>query len=340
MFDRSFLCHRVILRFLLIACIAVCFLYSSNCSAQYRILPGFGIDSIQEGYSTRADIFKQFGAGGDTLREHFVTPSEEAKPSPGLVRPDEVYYRNLGIHFVIDDDGELVSEIFLSAPFKGYAPGVGEITLGKTTYNDLFRTTRRDSLAISTTRASSYWSIEYDSVQYFIPKAAADSSRSVESRVRSYTFDESLPFIQDEKIAWVSPVLPFSNRYTLKTFTKNDTTFSIPLYAPESELHLNASVTSENPINCFTYGEGAWPQLKAGYWRIYHPNHVLAAEGYYDDNKEIGIFKYYDESGRFTKSVDYGSSSLKIKVTYILVILIVAIYWFARRKRRSHRGLL
>jgi hypothetical protein len=301
--------------------------------SQVILKPNYGIDNLLVGYATRADVFAEFGPGGDTIRNQFLTPYSENDTSKGYVRSSEVFYKHLGIHFIFDrDDSEIVSNLYFVEPFVGKNMK-GDVIKPGITVEDLIAKYGVETLKANagTTGASPYWSVMVDSIEYYFRKDTSGKYLNP-GPIWIKTFDESLPFLRKQKVIYVGLPLPFSSRYVLKTFTQNDTTYSIPLYAPDSEHHLNGKVTDGNILNYFKYGEGAWPGLRAGYTRSYHPNHVIASEGNYDDDKEVGIFKYYDETGRLIKTVDYGYSK---KTIYVLILVGFLIIYLIFRLRRN-----
>jgi len=304
-------------QFHLKAIFLLAFLFAAQTSiAQIVLKPNYGVDDLLVGYATRADVYAKFGPGGDTIRNKFLPPIDENDTAEGYVRSNEVFYKKLGIHFIYDrDDSEIISGLYFVKPFVGLGPKGAVIKPGVMTVEDLIITYGLETVKAhaGTTTASSYWYSEIDSVHYYFRKDTSGKYLHRHDDWWMKTFDESLPFLRKQIVTCVGMPLPFSNRYVLKTFTKNDATFFIPLYSPDSEHHLNTSMRDNNPLNILKFGEGAWPNTKVGYWRNYHPNHTLASEGNYDDDHEVGIFKYYDESGNFIKAIDYGSHIVKKK---------------------------
>ena len=45
---------------------------------------------------------------------------------------------------------------------------------------------------------------------------------------------------------------------------------------------------------------------ETGFWKDYHENGNLAAEGNYSKGEETGIWRYYDEDGNFEEEEDFG----------------------------------
>jgi hypothetical protein len=88
------------------------------------------------------------------------------------------------------------------------------------------------------------------------------------------------------------------------------------------------------PFYSIIYIEGGWPRLKAGFWRVYRPNHLLEYEGNYEKGQRIGLFRFYDEKGRLLKTVNYGPYINYELFVALIVIPIIAGLFYRRKINR------
>ncbi len=299
---------------------------------------GTGIDNIIIGYSTRPDVIKTFGTNYDTVLQSYVAPDNEYSNNKGLIKPDQLIYKSLGISFICDDDGEIISGIKLSEPFKGMTQNGLKLELGKTTFNDIFSNKNLDSLKISTTGASIYWNVLLDSNWFYIIRDTAGRFLHLNDPGWFKTLNQTLPFVSAQKIKYVEI---FGNKYERNGKDSADCIFTIPLYSPVSEKHLNCLKRKKETLADW-FKIMAPPELqKEGLWKEYHSNHNIASIGNYKADIKVGLFKYYDLNGKLIKTTDYefpiqNKNTIIASLTILLgIILIVFIRKIKKNKNHA-----
>lgn len=303
---------------------------------------GTGIDNIIIGYSTRPDVIKTFGTNCDTVLQSYIDPDQENYTGTGrLKKSDQLIYKSLGISFICDDDVEIISGIQLSEPFKGITQNGLKLELGKTTFNDIFSNKNLDSLKISTTGASIYWSVLLDSNLFYVIRDTAGRFLHLNDPGWFKNFNQTLPFVSAQKIKYVGIGHSFGNRYWRDNKDSLDCVLTIPLYSPISEKHLNCLKRKiETLADWFIIMA---PQIlqKEGLWKEYHPNHNIASIGNYKADIKVGLFKYYDLNGKLIKTTDYGfpiQNSNAIIIGFLILFGVILIVFLRKRKKKRNQA--
>lgn len=281
---------------------------------------------IKIGYSTRWDIEQLFGKG-ELIDNHFLNPdNEQDKEKAGWVHSNGIQYKDKGIAFVCAYDGEIISSIYLTSPFNFLLNLKDTILLGETILGNAFESI--DTLNVTTTGASNYWSFTIDKYRLFVAKPIDHRNKEHYSQVPN--FKDNIEYYKNQPIAIVTLDL-----YDYEQFkqefqeSENKSYCSRPLYAPNSEKHKNCFdmgysdkiPTLMRPLYALTGGQKS-ERVKQGYWKEYGSNHKLIYEGAFKDNKEFGLFKYYDKDGKLERTATFSES--KSYWTYLLIIGLVA----------------
>ncbi len=295
------------------------------------------LGKIEVGYTTRWDIEQLFG-NGEFFDEHFLNPdNEQDQGKPGWVHSNGLLYKDKGIAFICADDGELISSIYFTSPFILTLNNQTEIQIGQTPIGLIFPVI--DTLKVNTTGASNYWSFSIDKYRFFIAKPIEHRKKGHYSEVPH--FKDNIDYYKNQPISKITIKL-----YDYELFkqefqeAENKLYCSRPLYAPKDVTHSNCFdmgwpdkvPTLMRPFYALTGGQKS-ERIKQGYWKEYGSNHKLIYEGEFKDNKEIGLFKYYDRNGNLERTETFSES--KVNWTYLLLIgLIVSILTIIIKKRK------
>lgn len=299
------------------------------------------LDKIEIGYSTRWDIEQRFGKGKQ-LDNYFIDPDyEQDQGEPSMDHANGLEYKDKGITFICAEDGELICSIHLKHPFILKLNEQKIIHIGKTSLGIAFP--KIDSLKVNTSGASNYWSFSIDRYRFFIDKPIEHRNKDHYSQVPK--FKDNIEYFKLQPISIVT-----YDFYDSETFShkgrkfENELYCSRPFYAPKNETHFNCIEMGfpENvpvllrPIYTMTGGQKS-KIIKQGYWKEYGPNHKLIYEGKFKDNKEIGLFKYYDINGNLEKTMTFYESITNW--IYLIPILFIAIIWTIRTRKRKVKAL-
>lgn len=295
------------------------------------------LDKIQIGYSTRWDIEQLLGKG-EMLEKAFLNPNNERDiGNPSWVHSNGLQYKEKGITFICADDGEKISSIYLTPPFRLKINNFDTLQIGKTPLESVFNI---DSLKFNTTGASYYWSFNIDKFQFFVSKPLVD--RNKDNYINVPSFRDNIDFYKKQPISIVT-----INLYDYKFFknefkeTQKKLYCSSPLYAPKNETHKNCFdmgwpdnvFVLLRPFYALTGGQKS-KRIKQGYWKEYGSNHKLIYEGKFEDNREIGLFKYYDKEGNLKKTVTFSKSIFNW--TYLILVgIVVSIVMFVIKMKRK-----
>ena len=298
---------------------------------------GTGIDNIIIGYSTRPDVIKTFGTNYDTVLQSYIDPDNEYSNNKGLIKSDQLIYKSLGISFICDDDGEIISGIKLSEPFKGITQNGLKLELGKTTFNDIFSHENLDSLKIKTTGASIYWSMLLDSNWFYVIRDTAGRFLHINDPGWFKTFNQTLPFVSAQKIKYVEIAHSFGNRYERNSKDSADCIFTTPLYSPISEKHLNCLKRKKETLTDWFKIMAPPIFQKDGLWKEFHPNHNIASIGNYKADIKVGLFKYYDLNGKLIKTTDYGfpNQNKNAIITGLIILFGLILIVFLRKIKKN-----
>jgi hypothetical protein len=248
-------------------------------------------------------------------------------------------YKDKGITFVCADDGEKISSIYLTPPYRLKIKRFDTLQIGETILENVFNI---DSLTFNTTGASYYWSFNIDNVEFYISKPLED--RNKDNYINVPSFRDNIEFYKKQPISIVTINL-FDYQFFKNEIEKKQTNLYCftPLYAPINELHENCFDMEWpdevfgllRPFYALTGGQKS-NRIKQGYWKEYGSNHKLIYEGEFDNNKEKGLFKYYDKGENIESTVMY--SKYTFSWTYFtLVGLIAAIVMIVVYKRSKNK---
>jgi len=295
------------------------------------------LEKIEIGYTTRWDI-EQFFGKGKLIEKHFLNPdNEQDQGKPGWVHSNGLEYKEKGISFICADDGELISSIYFTYPFKLTIDKQNLINIGQTTLINAFSAI--DTIKVNTTGASNYWSFSFDKYRFFVAKPVEHRNKRHYSEVPS--FKDKIEYYKSQPISIVTIDL-----YDYELFkqelqeAENKLYCSRPFYAPKDETHINCFdmgwpdkvPTLMRPFYALTGGQKS-ERIKQGYWKEYAPNHKLIYEGKFKDDQEIGLFKYYDSEGNLDRTETFSES--KFDWTYLLLIgIAVTILTVIMKKRK------
>lgn len=272
------------------------------------------IDKIEIGYTTRWDIRQLFGKG-ELIDSKFLNPdNEQDQGKQGWFHANGLGYKDKGIAFVCADDGELISSIYLTPPFVLILNAQQIIDIGKTPLGVAFPGI--DTMKVNTTGSSNYWSFSIDNFIFFVAKPIEHRNKGHYSQVPS--FKDNIEYYKSQPISVVTYDL-----YDYELFkqefeeSENKLYCSRPLYAPKDVTHSNCFdmgwpdkiPTLMRPFYALTGGQKS-ERIKQGYWKEYGSNHKLIYEGKFKDNKEVGLFKYYDIEGNLERTQTFSESKL------------------------------
>lgn len=284
------------------------------------------LDKIEIGYTTRWDIEQLFGKG-ELLDKRFLNPdNEQDHGKPGWVHSNGLEYKDKGITFICADDGELISSIYLTSPFVLTLDEQNIIHIGQTSLGNAFSAI--DTMKVNTTGASNYWSFSIEKYRFFVAKPVEHRTKGHYSQVPS--FKDKIEYYKSQPISIVTYDL-YDYEHFKQEFqvSENKLYFSKPLYAPKDETHSNCFEmgwpdkipTLMRPFYALTGGQKS-ERIKQGYWKEYGSNHKLIYEGKFKDNKEVGLFKYYNIEGNLERTETFSES--KVNWTYLLLIVLLA----------------
>jgi hypothetical protein len=272
------------------------------------------LGKIEIGYTTRWDIEQLFG-NGELIDNHFLNPdNEQDQGKPGWIHSNGLFYKDKGIAFICADDGELISSIYFIPPFTLRLNNLTEIQIGQTPIRLAFPAI--DTIKVNTTGASNYWSFSIDKYRFFVAKPIEHRKKEHYSEVPS--FKDNIDYYKSQPISKVTIDL-YDYEQFKQEFQEADNKLycSRPLYAPKDVTHSNCFdlgwsdkvPTLMRPFYALTGGQKS-ERIKQGYWKEYGPNHKLIYEGKFKDNKEVGLFKYYDIEGNLERTETFSESKL------------------------------
>jgi len=298
------------------------FLFISNISFGQTDIGQEILDKIEPGYSTRWDIEQLYGKG-ELIDNHFLNPDNERdQGKTEWVHSNGIQYKEQGITFVCADDGEKISSIYLTSPFKLTLNRQNIIYLGQTSLGNAFP--RIDTIKVNTTGASYYWSFSIDRYRFYVAKPIDHRNKGHYSEVPS--FKDNLEYYKTQPINIIEIGLYDYNRFETESIKKEENLLCArPIYAHKEENHLNCYEMGwpkkltwiEIPFYALT-GGGKSEKIKQRYWKEYSSAHKLVYEGAFKDNKEIGLFKYYDQEGNLVRTENF--SELKFNWTYLIIV--------------------
>ena len=303
-----------------IPAILFCILSMNLCHGQKRY-----IDLIEPGYTTRWDIEQAIGKG-DYLKGEIMMPSQEQDfGMTGVFHSNGLDYHYTGITFVCDQDSELISAVRFQKPFKGAFRKNDTLVLGVTKLGEAFPDI--DTFQMNTTGASNYWEFNYGQYAFYLLKPEKDRHKAHYSLTTP--FKEMLAYYKDKPITYA--VVRFDLPQHYDSLISNDLWYKKPMYAPMGERHENCyKMGWPTNISCFLIpfygllGGSKSEHIKEGRWKEYYPSHRLRYEGEYNDGKEVGVFKHYDENGKIIRTENHQSFSWKWGwiITSLVAILI------------------
>lgn len=300
-------------------------IFSSNFSFGQTEIKRDIIEKIEIGYTTRWDIGQLFGKGV-LIDSKFLNPDKEQdQRKQGWFHANGLEYKDKGIAFVCADDGELISSIYLTPPFVLTLNKQQIIDIGKTPLGVAFPGI--DTMKVNTSGASNYWSFSIDNYRFFVAKPLEHRNKSHYSQVPA--FKENIEYYKSRPISIVT-----YDFYDYELFkhefeeSENKLYCNRPLYAPKDLTHRNCFdmgwpdkiPTLMRPFYALTGGQKS-ERIKQGYWKEYGPNHKLIYEGKFKDNKEVGLFKYYNIEGKLEKTKTFTEAKVKSKVNWTYIFL-------------------
>ncbi len=300
------------------------------------------IEKIEIGYTTRWDIEQLFGKG-ELIDNKFLNPhNEQDLGKQGWVHSNRLEYKKNGIAFICADDGELISSIYLTAPFVLTLNEQQIIDIGKTPLGVAFPGI--DTIKVNTSGASYYWSFSIDKFRFFVAKPLEHRNKSHYSQVPS--FKDNIEYYKSQPISIVTYDL-YDYELFKQKFEKSDNNLycTRPLYAPKDVTHRNCFdmgwpdkvPTLMLPFYALTGGQRS-ERIKQGYWKEYGSNHKLIYEGKFKDNKEVGLFKYYDTEGKLERTQTFSKS--KYNWTYYalfsFVLSFFAVIVIIKKQRKKN----
>ncbi|WP_238528717.1 toxin-antitoxin system YwqK family antitoxin [Kordia algicida] len=237
------------------------------------------------GYSTRPDVLKNYQAEiiKDTLTSD-CPHTDRCGDYYGSL--NSLYIERLGILFQTNHETqEIVHKVHLYKPFAGTINDSIFIALGKVTVEDIYK--KYPKAKLTTTNAKQYWIIKTPHVSFLVNRLSTDNDYPI----KPTEINDRLIYcvIIDKKIG-------YNSGYTDEG--------KIPLYAPKTETHRNSFVQKhKGGLHYIFWSDTSnYKAVKNGYWKEFHPNHVLKEEGNYKKGRKKGVFKYYDLNGKLIKT--------------------------------------
>lgn len=282
------------------------------------------VEKIDIGYSTRWDIEQILGKG-EYLQKTILNPDDIQEPGKsGLVHANGLQYKSKGVTFVCADDGELISSIHFSSPFKFSLNQLDTIEIGKSLLGQSFPNI--DTFKVNTTGASNYWSFQIARLSFFIEKPKEHRNKSHYSEVPS--FKDNIDYYKKQPISIVTIDLHDYESFKQEFDKEKTVQCNKPLYIPKGEQHRNCFdlgwpdkvPTVLRPFYALTGGQKS-ERIKQGYWKEYSPSHKLIYEGEFKDSKEVGLFKYYDSDGQLERTEKFSES--RFNLTYLIIFGLV-----------------
>jgi hypothetical protein len=297
------------------------------------------IHNIDFGYTTRYDIEKILGKGEYITDKISYPDYEQTSGNQGYTKYNGLYYKELGITFVCAQDGEKISSIQFRKPFASNFGFDKNLQVGITKIKDIFP--RIDTLKLTTSGASFYWSFQLNGYTFFIEKPTKDKNKIIYSDVPDFKDNLNYYTNQPIKIVTLEKWNPENSNYEP---TENGIGFYTvrPTYAPKSEKYLNTYEMGwpKNLPLIFLplyakLGGGKSERIKQGYWKEYAPNHKISFEGEYRNDKKTGLFKYYDKTGKLERTVNYiyfPSIPIDIYLLFGLIVIWLTLTIIKRKK--------
>lgn len=316
-------------------------LISINCVYGQSVTYNQLIQNIDFGYTTRWDIEQILGKGEYITNEISYPDYEQNNGEQGNTKYNGLSYKELGITFVCATDGEIISNIQFRKPFTGDFDLNKNLKVGVTKIKDIFP--RVDTLKLTTSGASFYWSFQFNGYTFYIEKPNKDKNKKIYSDVPD--FKDNLNYYNNQPIKIITLEKWNSDNSCYEPTEKGNGFYTIkPEYAPKSEKHLN-TYEMGRPKNIplvflpiyFMSGGGKSEKIKQGYWKEYAPNHQIKLEGEYKNNKKIGVFKYYDKTGKLERTENHlYFPSIPIEIYFLFGLIIIWLILKTYKKKKTH----
>jgi hypothetical protein len=269
-----------------LALIFCCFYSSAYLFSQdFVIDEGKSLNDIYLYQSTFFDLHKSFG--NSIVKRKFEDKYHFSQVHSTNV--DSVFYLKLGLLFLFDDY-QLIYAIIFANNFEGITKKGLRIKLGETTIDDIMTFYAQDSVIIRSD--NKYWfmtirdSVNKGSITFYTKKHKEDFQKE-NPRNKIEHFD----------------IMNYNWDFDM-FFSKSRLICQRPRYALDLVQHFNCYKRGSHPLEC--HGLLNSPDtIYVGLYKSYHPTHQLKEVGNYKKGIKIGIWKFYDENGKLTKTIDY-----------------------------------
>jgi hypothetical protein len=174
---------------------------------------------------------------------------------------------------------------------------------------------------------------------FYIKKSPKDKQDYYFTSYKKNSFKDNIEYYKKQPINIVTITIEDKKKYFEKNeIIKNDLHYVKPMYKPKNETHLNTyrygwpdNIPSILvPFYAMTGGSKS-QQIKEGYWKEYSPKHLIKYEGEFENNKKIGIFKYYDLNGKLIEIKKYSRTYWNWIIASLLIFSVI--YIIRRRKK-------